>query len=128
MSKESQLQFRCGSFQNPDETRQFKEHGRLELLNFKDGSAVGRGTFEPGWKWSNDVKPIAGTESCQSDHHGYCVSGSMVIRMDNGEEFRVQAGEAFSIPPGHDAWVDGKESCVLIDFTGFKTYAIKKAA
>ena len=117
----------CKSFESPDETRPFQAHGRLDLLNFPDGTAVGRGVFEPGWRWSKDVKPIAGTSSCMAEHHGYCLSGSMVIQMDNGDEFRIQAGDAFTIPPGHDAWVVGNEQCISLDMTGFKDYAKKTA-
>jgi mannose-6-phosphate isomerase-like protein (cupin superfamily) len=113
----------CKNFNSPNETRQFKDHGKLELVNFSDGSGVGRGTFAPGWKWSNDVKPLAETSSCEADHHGYCLSGSMVIKMNDGNEVRIKAGDVFMIPPGHDAWVDGNEPCVMIDFTGFQTYA-----
>jgi mannose-6-phosphate isomerase-like protein (cupin superfamily) len=116
-----------GNFQQPDETRPFKAHGHMDVVQFRDGRAVGRGVFEPGWKWSNDVKPIAGTKSCQADHTGHCLSGSMTIRMDDGKQFQIRPGEAFHIPPGHDAWVDGSEDCVLIDVTGFKEYAKPRA-
>jgi hypothetical protein len=71
------------------------------------------GGIEPGWKWSNDVKPLAGTDSCQVAHVGYVISGRMVVRMD----------EAFNMPPGHDAWTVGDEACVLVDFGGLKGYA-----
>jgi mannose-6-phosphate isomerase-like protein (cupin superfamily) len=118
----------CKNFQSPDEIRQFRGHGQLELLNLTDGSGVGRGTFQPGWRWSTDVKPIAGTSSCQAEHLGYCMSGSMVIHMNNGDEFRIQAGDVFTIPAGHDAWVDSNEPCVMIDVTGYKDYAKKAAA
>ena len=111
------------SFKSPDETRSFKAHGHLDVLKFGDGATIGRGVFEPGWKWSNDVKPIAGTTSCQSSHAGYCVSGRMTIKMDGGDQFTVGAGEAFHVPPGHDAWTEGKEACVMIDVTGVKDYA-----
>ena len=114
------------SFKSPDETRQFKAHGHLDLVKFGDRATIGRGVFEPGWKWSNDVKPIAGTASCQSAHSGYCVSGRMTIKMDDGEQYTLGPGDAFHIPPGHDAWTEGAESCVLIDVTGVKEYAKKK--
>ena len=113
-------------YQSPDEVRKFKAHGQLEVLNFGDGTTVGRGVFEPGWKWSNDVKPIAGTASCQSVHTGYCISGRMTIRMDNGDEYTVGPGDAFHMPAGHDAWTVGSESCVLIDTSGVKAYAKPK--
>ncbi len=114
------------AFKNPDERRDFVSHGHLDLLRFDDGTEIGLGVFEPGWRWSNDVKPIAGTESCQAAHTGYCMKGSMTIRMDSGEEFTVKAGDAVHILPGHDAWVEGEETCELLDVTGYANYAIKK--
>jgi uncharacterized cupin superfamily protein len=84
---------------------------------------IGRGTFEPGWKWSEDVKPIAGTDSCQVHHTGYCVSGTMTIRKDDGSELTIGPGDAVDIEPGHDAWVDGDEACIFLD-TGVKAYAL----
>jgi hypothetical protein len=110
-------------FKSPDETRKFKAHGQLDVLKFGDAATIGRGVFEPGWKWSNDVKPIAGTASCQSAHTGYCISGRMTVKMDSGEQFTVRPGDAFHMPPGHDAWTEGNEACVLIDVTGVKNYA-----
>jgi hypothetical protein len=125
MAGENNAMFKKG-FGKPDERREFKGHGYLEVLKFEDGTVVGRGVFEPGWRWSTDVQPIAETESCRAAHTGFCLKGSMVIRMDGGEEFRVTAGEAFRIPAGHDAWVDGGETCELLDFSGFKEYAVPK--
>src|SRR3954468_13868715 len=110
------------SFDSPDEVREFKANGYVELVNLESG-AVGKGRFEPGWKWSNDVKPIAGTDSCQVAHVGYILSGRMTVRMDDGSEHEYQPGEAFNMPPGHDAWTVGDEPCVLVDFGGLKGYA-----
>lgn len=110
-------------FQKPDEIRTFKAHGHLDLVKLDNGTMIGRGVFEPGWKWSTDVKPLAGTPSCQAEHTGYCISGMMTIKMNSGEQFTVKAGEAFHMPPGHDAWTEGSEPCVLIDVTGVKAYA-----
>lgn len=116
------------NFSKPDERREFKAHGHLDLVNLKEGVTLGRGVFEPGWKWSNDVKPIAGTQSCEAAHFGYCVSGRMRIRMDSGEEFTVGPGDAMHIEPGHDAWVIGDEPCVVLDFQGYADYAREKKA
>lgn len=110
------------AFDSPDEVREFQARGRVELVNLA-GGPVGRGTFEPGWRWSNDVKPIAGTDSCQVAHVGYVVSGRMTVRMDDGSECAYGPGDVFNMPPGHDAWTDGDESCVLIDFGGLTGYA-----
>lgn len=115
----------CKSFNKPDEVRNFKANGHLELVNFEGQPGMGRGVFEPGWKWSNDVKPLVGTKSCQEKHTGYCISGSMTIKMDSGEEFTIEEGDAFQFPAGHDAWVLGKEPCVLLDVTGYENYAKK---
>ncbi len=105
----------------PDETRLFPK-GKIEVVNL-GGVTVGRGTFEPGWKWSECVKPIAGTASCQAAHTGYVVSGRMKVVMDDGIEAEVGPGSAAVIPPGHDAWIVGDEPCVFIDFTGAAQYA-----
>ena len=113
------------SLDQPDETRPFKAKGKVEIV--KLGSVnVGRGTFEPGWRWSEHVKPIAGTESCEAAHTGYCISGRMTVRMDDGTEDSVGPGDAFTIAPGHDAWTVGNESCVLLDFSGMENYAVAR--
>ena len=83
---------------------------------------LGRGTFEPGWQWSNDVKPIAGTDSCMVRHTGICVAGTMTIRTDDGVETTISAGDVVAIEPGHDAWTVGDEACILYD-TGVAAYA-----
>ncbi len=106
---------------SPDETRPFPK-GKLEVVNL-GGVTIGRGTFEPGWKWSESVKPIAGTESCQAAHTGYVVSGRMKVVMDDGTEAECGPGTAVVIAPGHDAWIVGDEPCIFIDFTGAAQYA-----
>jgi mannose-6-phosphate isomerase-like protein (cupin superfamily) len=107
----------------PDETRRF-DKGRMDIANIGQ-AAIGRFTFEPGWKWSTSVKPVVKTESCQMHHTGYIISGRMKARMDDGTEMEFGPGEAVVVPPGHDAWVVGTEPCVGVDFTGAKTYAQK---
>jgi quercetin dioxygenase-like cupin family protein len=111
------------SFNSPEETRSFKDgKGHLELVNL-DAGPVGRAVFEPGWRWSTHVKPIARTDSCQASHTGYCVSGHMTIVMDDGQEATFGPGEVMICPPGHDAWTVGDEPCVVIDWQGFTDYA-----
>jgi hypothetical protein len=117
----------CKNFDKPDETRNFKAHGRLDVVNFPDGVTIGRAVFEPGWKWSNDVKPLANTEQCEAPHTGQCLSGTMVIHMKSGEEFKIHPGDVFHIPPGHDAWVEGSEEVVMLDVGGYKEYAKQKS-
>jgi quercetin dioxygenase-like cupin family protein len=109
-------------FDDPDEARPFKDKGRVEIVTIGDG-VVGRATFEPGWKWSEHVMPIAGTDSCQAAHVGYVLSGRQVIKMDDGTELEISAGDIVSIPPGHDGWTVGDEPCVVLDFAGMATYA-----
>jgi mannose-6-phosphate isomerase-like protein (cupin superfamily) len=92
------------------------ERGRGEVVHIA-GVKVGRSTAQPGWRWSEDVKPQVGTESSQSTHFGVVVSGSMQIVMDDGTELVAKAGDVISIPPGHDAWVLGDEPCVSVDFS-----------
>jgi hypothetical protein len=110
------------SLERPDEVRPFKGHGHMDVVNLESG-VVGRGVFEPGWHWADDVGPIAGTASCQAPHLGYVMSGRMRVRMDGGEEMEIGPGEAVDIPPGHDAWVVGDEACVMVDFAGAAHYA-----
>ena len=110
------------SFNSPDEVRPFEGNGQAEVINV-GGRTIGRGTFEPGWKWSENVKPIAGTDSCQVSHLGYCLSGRMKVMMDDGSEGECGPGDVVAIPPGHDAVVVGDEACVFIDFGEFGDYA-----
>ena len=109
------------SFGNPDEVRTF-DKGKLELIKV-GGALIGRATLQPGWKWSESVKPIAKTESCEAPHFQYHASGTIRIRMDDGTERDVKAGEVSLVPTGHDAWVVGNEPVVLIDFQGMADYA-----
>lgn len=110
------------SLDQPEETRPFVAHGRVEVVTL-GAVTVGRGSLEPGWRWSEHVRPLAGTTSCQAQHTGYVLSGRMKVVMDDGTEGEAGAGEAFVIPPGHDAWVVGDETCVFVDFSGMEQYA-----
>ena len=109
------------SIDSPHETRTFQAHGHVDVVTLGDFT-LGKGTFEPGWQWSNDVKPIAGTESCMTRHTGICLSGQMTVRSDDGTEVTVGAGDVFALEPGHDAWTIGDEPCVMYD-TGVAAYA-----
>ncbi|WP_407938089.1 cupin domain-containing protein [Nakamurella panacisegetis] len=112
------------SLDEPEEVRTFEAgSGQLELVNLHAGP-VGRATFQPGWRWSTHVKPIAATESCQAAHTGYFVSGRMkVVMTDSGEEIEYGPGDFAIMAPGHDAWILGDEPCVVIDWQGFADYA-----
>lgn len=109
------------SFQEPDETREFP-HGRAEILKV-GGGEVGRLVFQPGWRWSQDVKPVAGTASCEAPHFQYHVSGRLAIRMDDGTEFVAGPGDVTTLPSGHDAWVVGEEPVVTVNWFGAGSYA-----
>ena len=108
-------------FATADEVREFP-NGRMELLKM-GGGEVGRLILEPGWRWSNDVKPIAKTESCLAPHFQYHVSGQLAIRMDDGSEFVAGPGDVTSLPSGHDAWVVGDQPVVTVDWFGASNYA-----
>jgi len=109
------------SIDTPDETRKFQAHGHMDVVTLGDFT-LGRGSFEPGWQWSKDVKPIAGTDLCMTRHTGSCVSRSMTVRAEDGTEATLSAGDVFLLEPGHDAWTVGEEACVLYD-TGIAAYA-----
>jgi hypothetical protein len=103
------------------EVREFP-HGRAEIV--KVGNAeIGRLILEPGWRWSNDVKPIAGTDLCEAPHMQYHVSGRIHVRMADGTEFEAGPGDVTSLPQGHDAWVVGEEPVVVVDWYGASNYA-----
>jgi class 3 adenylate cyclase len=110
------------SFSTPDQVRQF-EHGRMELVEL-DETAVGRFVWEPGWRWSNDVAPIVGTRSCQNRHVGYVISGLLHVAMEDGTNLEIAAGDAYEIPPGHDAWVVGDEAWDTVEFTSARTFGV----
>ncbi len=107
---------------SPDETRPFADKGRAEIVNI-GGQAVLHGYFEPGWRWSEHIKPIAGTDSCQSSHFLYVVGGRMKVVMEDGSEGECGPGDVVKIEPGHDAWVLGDDTCEVVDFGAIPTYA-----
>ena len=116
--------FELKSLNSPDEVRKF-DKGKVELVKL-GGAMVGRASFEPGWKWSTCVKPLAGTNSCQAAHYGVQLSGTLTTKMDDGTEYTSKAGDVMIIPGGHDAWVVGNETVVLVDFQGMVDYAKQK--
>ena len=109
------------NLESADEVRTF-EKGHVDLVNI-GGGTVGRLVLEPGWKWSQHVKPIAKTEWCEAPHFQYHASGKLHVLMADGTEFDVGPGEITALPSGHDAWVVGNEPVVLIDFHGASNYA-----
>jgi len=109
------------SLNKPDETRNVPK-GKVELVTL-GGLTFGRATLEPGWKWSESVKPIVKTASCLAPHTQYVIGGRLRVRMDDGFETEFGPGDVAVIPPGHDAWVVGKTPFEAIDITGLKDYA-----
>jgi hypothetical protein len=108
------------SFVKPDEIREFPQ-GRLELIKI-GGVTVGRAIFEPGWRWSSSVQPLAKTKSCQAPHFQYHLAGVLRVRMDDGTEFECHPGDVSFLPSGHDAWVVGDGPAVVVDFQGMLDY------
>ena len=113
------------SLEMPDETRTIP-HGRTDIWNLGD-FVVGRIIFEPGWKWSKDVKPIAQTEWCEYHHLGLILEGTLHYITPEGLEMEVSPGMLFEILPGHDAWVVGDQQVVQYDFAGMRTFALPAA-
>lgn len=97
-------------------------NGQAEIVKVGDAE-LGRLVLQPGWRWSNDVKPIAKTDSCKAPHFQYHVAGQLAIRMDDGIEFVAGPGDVTSLPSGHDAWVVGDEAVVVVDWFGASSYA-----
>jgi hypothetical protein len=107
------------SFDAPEEIRSF-DKSRVEVVYLGDVEAI-RVTNQPGWRWSECVKPIAGTDSCQVSHLIHVISGRIAVRMDDGSESEFGPGDMGSIPPGHDAWIVGNEPFISIDFPDCRT-------
>ena len=109
------------SFDQPDEQRT-PDKTTVDVVRLS-GATVARTTFEPGWKWSECVKPVAGTDLCQARHVGTLVSGEMEVEHEDGSTAHLSPGVAYVIEPGHDAWVVGDEPAVGFEFESAETYA-----
>src|SRR5688572_13554721 len=109
----------------PVETRDFPL-GRFELYRIA-GRELGRAIYAPGWRWTEHVRPIAGTDLCEVEHVGVVVSGTAGVRMADGTEIVLRAGDFFAVPPGHDSWVIGDEEYVSLHFLGADAYATRRA-
>lgn len=108
-------------FADPDEVRTF-DYGRVELIKV-GGMEIGRLVLSPGWRWSEHVKPIAGTDLCEAPHFQYHVAGTLRLRTADGREFDAEPGQVTSLPAGHDAWVVGDQDVVIVDWFGASHYA-----
>jgi quercetin dioxygenase-like cupin family protein len=113
--------FEVKSHNSPDEVRT-PNKTRVEVVQF-DGVTIGRFNFEPGWRWSECVKPVVKTDHCQVSHVGYAVSGRLTVHMTDGTEKTIAAGESYTIPPGHDAWVEGNQPYVGIEVMSADVFA-----
>jgi ethanolamine utilization protein EutQ (cupin superfamily) len=109
------------NFSESEDVRPF-DKGRMEVITL-GRATVGRATFSPGWKWSECVKPVAGTDRCEVAHLGYVVAGRMHVVMQDGTEGVAGPGDLVEIAPGHDAWIVGDEPCVFLDVQGAADYA-----
>lgn len=108
-------------FENPDEVREFSR-GKYEIVHV-GGMTIGRATYQPGWRWSEDVGRPGESSTCQVEHVGIVLSGTATAAMDDGTIFELKAGNVFHIPPGHDSWVVGDEPYVSLHFSGAHEYA-----
>ncbi|MBA2634291.1 MAG: cupin domain-containing protein [Chloroflexi bacterium] len=109
------------SFDSPDETRT-PPNTKVEVVRL-EGATAARFTFQPGWRWSEAVKPTVGTDSCQARHVGAILSGQLHVAHTDGTEADARAGDAYVVEPGHDAWVVGDEPVVALEFESAETYA-----
>jgi hypothetical protein len=109
------------SFEYPDETRT-PDKTTVELVNLAGGQ-IGRYTFQPGWRWSECIKPVVKTDTCQVEHVGYVVSGRLHVEHEDGSSGEATTGDVYRIAPGHDAWVVGDAPAVLVEFQGAARYA-----
>jgi hypothetical protein len=109
-------------FSTPDEVRSPDPHATIDVVKIAGGE-IGRYTFQPGWRWSEHIKPVVGGDSCQTNHIGYLVSGRMGVSTDDGATGEVTPGCVYRIAPGHDGWVIGDEPAVVVEFQGAATYA-----
>ncbi|MBA3262877.1 MAG: cupin domain-containing protein [Thermoleophilaceae bacterium] len=108
-------------FDRPTETRTF-EKGRFEVYEVGP-MTLGRATYDPGWRWSKHVGAAGGESLCQVEHVGLVLSGEAAVKMEDGSERVMRAGEFFYVPPGHDSWVVGDEPYVSLHIMGSESYA-----
>ena len=125
VDKDAEPQIVAKDMDKAKDVRQF-EGGRMDVVRIA-GSSIGRGTFQPGWRWSESVGPLIGEDSCPLAHTGFIVQGRMHIEMDDGTAFELGAGEAIHIAPGHDAWTVGDEECVIVEVLSAEEYAKTEA-
>lgn len=109
------------SHDHPDELRN-PAKTRVEVVRL-DGHTLGRFQFQPGWRWSECVKPVVKTDLCQVSHVGHVMQGKLTVQLKDGSKKTISAGESYTIPAGHDAWVEGSESFVALEVMSAEEYA-----
>jgi quercetin dioxygenase-like cupin family protein len=117
----SVTKFETKSLSSPDEVRT-PNKTRVEVVRH-EGFTLGRFNLDPGWRWSECIKPVVKTESCQISHVGYAIAGQITVQLKDGTKKTISAGESYTIPPGHDAWVEGKESFVALEVLSAEQFA-----
>jgi hypothetical protein len=121
MSNNVVTQLQVKSHNSPDEKRR-PDKSEIDIVSVGDYT-IGRFSFEPGWRWSDCIKPVVNTDSCQNSHVGFCVSGKLTVETTDGGRIDIAAGDSYTIPPGHDAWVDGGDRFVGVEFLSAAAYA-----
>ncbi|HEY8753548.1 MAG TPA: cupin domain-containing protein [Arthrobacter sp.] len=114
-------QLEVKSHNTPDEKRR-PDKTEVDIVKVGDYT-IGRFSFEPGWRWSDCIKPVVQTESCQNNHVGFCVSGALSVETTDGNRINIGAGDSYTIPPGHDAWVEGDQRFVGVEFLSAAEFA-----
>lgn len=109
------------SFNEPDEKRR-PPKTEVDVLNIGE-TTLGRFTFEPGWRWSETVKTVVHTDSCQNNHLGICTAGTLTVQLEDGTRMTINPGDAYAIPPGHDAWVESDEAWVGYEIMSAASFA-----
>ncbi|WP_445154221.1 cupin domain-containing protein [Arthrobacter sp. Hor0625] len=121
MSANVVTQLQVKSHNSPDEKRR-PDKTEVDIVSVGDYT-IGRLSFEPGWRWSDCIKPVVNTDACQNSHVGFCVSGQLTVETTDGGRISIAAGDSYTIPPGHDAWVEGSEGFVGIEFLSAADFA-----
>jgi hypothetical protein len=115
------MKFEVKPHATPDEVRT-PDKSRVEIVRL-EGYTLGRFNLEPGWRWSECIKPVVKTSSCELSHVGHAVSGKITVQLKDGTKKTIKAGDSYTIPPGHDAWVEGSERFVGIEIMSAEQYA-----
>jgi hypothetical protein len=121
MSAVNVTKLEAKSHDAPDEVRT-PNKTRVEVVRL-EGFTLGRFSFEPGWRWSECIKAVVKTDSCQNSHVGYALSGRLMVAGKDGSQLSISSGDSYTIPPGHDAWVEGNEPFICIEVMSAEHYA-----